>query len=279
VRIDHIVLLLGTIGIFSLWAESLNAQLLNKYSKVEVTQPQSEIVNVQNENVASFRHIPLDIGRNFVSLFSANNLRPFLIGAGSAGLMAFLDENEFDGEDDYFGHQHESNNGSTLGRVGEKMGNHVIVPSVIAGLAVTGQIIDNQRFKYFSYSLVQGYIVNNVIITGMKAAVGRTRPNQRNDRSFPSGHTSNAFTWATIASHYYGKKVAIPAYTVASFIAWSRVEMDAHYLSDVVFGAAIGYVVGKTVTRTLDDQVSERKVNWFPTASQNSYGLFMSYSW
>ncbi|MFQ6104974.1 MAG: phosphatase PAP2 family protein [Candidatus Glassbacteria bacterium] len=76
-----------------------------------------------------------------------------------------------------------------------------------------------------------------------------------------------------------GKKWEITSFSLASFIAWSRLNMDAHYISDVAFGATIGYLIGRTVTRTLDERVSERNFIWFPSASQGRYGLVTSYGW
>jgi membrane-associated phospholipid phosphatase len=40
----------------------------------------------------------------------------------------------------------------------------------------------------------------------------------------------------------------VPTYTVASYVALSRLHDNRHYLSDVVFGSAIGVAVGHTVT-------------------------------
>ena len=202
-----------------------------------------------------------------------------MIGFSLTGLATTLDEHEIGAVDGSTRFSPEAGEESTLGLLGEKMGNHVILPSVIAGLAITGQIANNPRFERFSYSMVQGYIVNNVLTTGLKAAVGRTRPNQQNNRSFPSGHTSNAFTWATILSHYYGKKAAIPAYGVATFIGWSRLNMDAHYLSDVVFGAVLGYVVGRTIVATAEERAPDNRFRWHPTGSPREIGIEASYTW
>jgi hypothetical protein len=230
-------------------------------------------------DLVSFKHIPEDVGRNFFGLFTNENLMLITMGAGLTGLAIILDENEFDDSDDLISHLHETDEESSLGMLGQRMGNHIILPSVIAGLAITGQIADNRRFENFSYSLAQGYIVNNLLTISLKEIVSRTRPNQRNDLSFPSGHTSNAFTWATILSHYYGRKAAIPAYGIATFIAWSRLDMDAHYLSDVVFGAALGYIIGRTVVNTSETRAAENRFKWHPRAGLSETGVVVSYKW
>jgi PAP2 superfamily protein len=38
------------------------------------------------------------------------------------------------------------------------------------------------------------------------------------------------------------------AYGIASYVAASRLHDNVHYLSDVVFGAAVGSIAGRTVT-------------------------------
>jgi membrane-associated phospholipid phosphatase len=56
------------------------------------------------------------------------------------------------------------------------------------------------------------------------------------------------FASATVLQRHFGWKGAI-AYTAAAYVAASRLHENRHYLSDVVFGAAIGTVAGRTVTR------------------------------
>lgn len=57
--------------------------------------------------------------------------------------------------------------------------------------------------------------------------------------SLPSGHAAAAFVFATVLSYYY-PSVILPAYSVASLIALSRVFLGVHYPTDIVAGAALG---------------------------------------
>jgi membrane-associated phospholipid phosphatase len=41
----------------------------------------------------------------------------------------------------------------------------------------------------------------------------------------------------------------VPAYAAAAAVGYSRIVRDKHYLSDVVAGATLGYIVGRTVVR------------------------------
>ena len=59
--------------------------------------------------------------------------------------------------------------------------------------------------------------------------------------SFPSGHTSDAFSFATSVSIAYPKwYIIVPSYAWASVVAYSRMDLGVHYPSDVLAGAIIG---------------------------------------
>lgn len=83
-------------------------------------------------------------------------------------------------------------------------------------------------------------IGRSVVLTqGLKYAVDEQRPNGA-ARSFPSGHTSLAFSGAEFIRKEYGWGWGIPAYLAASYVGWSRVESKQHYTHDVLAGAVIG---------------------------------------
>ena len=46
----------------------------------------------------------------------------------------------------------------------------------------------------------------------------------------------------------FGWKAGVPGYALATYVAGSRLSENAHFLSDVLFGAGIGIVSGRTVT-------------------------------
>lgn len=99
--------------------------------------------------------------------------------------------------------------------------------------------------------------------------VGRDRPDGTN-YSFPSGHSATAFASATVLQRRLGWKAGIPAYAVASYVAASRVQMQRHYLSDVLMGAAVGIVAGRTVT------VGGHKLEIGPLATNGGAGIGFS---
>ncbi len=84
----------------------------------------------------------------------------------------------------------------------------------------------------------------------IKDATDRTRPDERSDNSFPSGHASGAFSYMTLANRNIDSidmpqalkpPLKIGNYLLASGVAWARVEGRRHYPSDVLAGAALGH--------------------------------------
>jgi undecaprenyl-diphosphatase len=108
-------------------------------------------------------------------------------------------------------------------------------------------------------SLQSEFFAAGIVTPLLKIAFGRARPNQnqgshsfqpfdKNFASFPSGHATNAFAFATaVAGHYDGWVIPTIVYTVASGVAVSRVNDHVHFPSDVVAGALIGHAVAKGI--------------------------------
>lgn len=82
----------------------------------------------------------------------------------------------------------------------------------------------------------------------LKYSVNEQRPNG-GSQSFPSAHSSISFSAAEFMRKRYGWEYGIPAYALASFVAYSRVEAGEHYAHDVIAGAAIGIASSYIFTR------------------------------
>jgi undecaprenyl-diphosphatase len=64
--------------------------------------------------------------------------------------------------------------------------------------------------------------------------------------SFPSGHAMHAVAFATVLGAYY-PALAWIVWPFAALVAASRVVLGLHYPSDVVVGAALGWVMARSV--------------------------------
>ncbi|MBY7997759.1 phosphatase PAP2 family protein [Vibrio fluvialis] len=83
------------------------------------------------------------------------------------------------------------------------------------------------------------------IVQATKFTVGRIRPNAANNVSFPSGHTSAAFSGAAFLQSRYGSEWGIPGYIAATYVGGSRIYGNRHYADDVVAGAGIAFLVNQ----------------------------------
>jgi len=93
--------------------------------------------------------------------------------------------------------------------------------------------------------------VDGILTYSMKEIIRRPRPyttypdikafDSETSLSFPSGHTSLAFTTATALSLKYPKWYVIaPSYFWACSVGYSRMNLGMHYPTDVLAGAIIG---------------------------------------
>ena len=117
-----------------------------------------------------------------------------------------------------------------------------IIPATAGGLTLGYQ--DYQGTLQFGES----FAVTEGVTYGLKYAVNERRPNG-GSHSFPSAHTSVAFSGAEFLRKRYGWEYGVPAYAAASFVAFSRVEANEHYPHDVLAGAAIGILSSVIFTK------------------------------
>jgi len=151
----------------------------------------------------------------------------------------------------------------------ESVGNALSYLLPLAGITTATVKHDRQGQIQFLKSLA----TNAVLTRGLKATVDKRRPDGDCCDSFPSGHTSFAFMGASFLHKRYGRKYAIPVYAAASFVAYSRVVSDRHYVEDVVAGAAIGYLSSYFFTTKYEG------VTVSPVAGDNFVGITFSKVW
>lgn len=221
-------------------------------------------------NPVGLKQFVPNLGRNFVSVFSKQNIPPTL-----AGSLLTIGAHGFDDSvAKYFeGHQ----TLSAGDRIGDFLGGpEFMIPAVTTLLFVGHHYPETSKFRAMTYSLAQGYVLTMGMTYAIKYSVGRERPDGSNNQSFVSGHASSAFLWASVLGHYYGKKVYIPAYGIAIFIATSRLSDNVHWLSDVVGGATLGFVVGSTVSRRIDSLVRPGHFAFAPMVDPHGHGTGLS---
>jgi membrane-associated phospholipid phosphatase len=103
--------------------------------------------------------------------------------------------------------------------------------------AATGALIvkDHPGLEQLAWA----YASTMAVVFILKPLVNRTRPDG-GSQSFPSGHAASAFAGAAFIQMRYGWKLGAPAYALAAFVGYSRVESKRHYTTDVLAGSALG---------------------------------------
>ena len=138
-----------------------------------------------------------------------------------------------------------------------------------AGIAAYGFIFKNEKLRTTTYLATQAYITSTLWSTLIKTLSGRERPGssdfsavqytpgfhgpfyklQNGNSSFPSGHATLAFAAATVYAKEYKYIPAIPilAYSIASLVSLSRITENRHWTTDILAGAALGFLSGTQV--------------------------------
>jgi membrane-associated phospholipid phosphatase len=106
------------------------------------------------------------------------------------------------------------------------------------------------KHRFADRTLLLGFsgAIANVASLGLKRNVERLRPDESNNFSFPSGHTTNAFVCAEFMHQEYKDEsvwYSVAGYTVASATGVMRMLNNRHWLSDVLVGAGIGMLSTK----------------------------------
>ena len=152
---------------------------------------------------------------------------------------------------------------------GKMLGYGLVQGGVATAVYAWGKRTNAPKVVHTGVDLLRAQILTSGLTYGLKFAVRRERPDATG-YSFPSGHASVTFATATVLQRHFGWKGAL-AYPLAAYVAASRLHENRHHLSDVIFGAAIGAVAGRTVTRHGRD-------TWTVAAAPMRKGLFLGVS-
>ncbi len=118
---------------------------------------------------------------------------------------------------------------------------------------IVGRARKQPRVQHIGMDLLEAQLLTEGIVELTKVVVRRDRPVNPDGShypgfSFPSGHSAVTFASATVLQQHLGWKAAVPTFTLATYVATSRLHDNRHFASDVVMGAAVGVIVGRSVT-------------------------------
>lgn len=111
-----------------------------------------------------------------------------------------------------------------------------------AGLSLSGV---KGRSKPLDRALIGllAYGISTATVLGLKHSTHELRPDESNYLSFPSGHTANAFTGASLLDREFSGVspwIPIGGYAMSTATGILRMTNDKHWISDVLIGAGIG---------------------------------------
>jgi membrane-associated phospholipid phosphatase len=125
-----------------------------------------------------------------------------------------------------------------------------------AGLLAAGVIAGSPAITRAGGRLAASLAVAGLTVQVGKFAFGRPRPDQSLDAdgylpfsgqvAMPSGHTAMAFALATsLSDDIHRPWATVGLYGLASAVAWSRLNDNRHWLTDVTTGALVGFTSAK----------------------------------
>jgi membrane-associated phospholipid phosphatase len=143
---------------------------------------------------------------------------------------------------------------------------------VLAGVYAASLWTQDPTLHEFSVTTFSAYGLSAAATVAIKGITNTQRPTTQFEHGhygFPSYHASSTFSIAACLDEFYGWKVGVPAYVLAGLVGWSRIDQREHDLSDVLFGAVLGVVIGKTVAAAhLDRQADLKIAPYFDTQNR-----------
>jgi membrane-associated phospholipid phosphatase len=149
-------------------------------------------------------------------------------------------------------------------------GSTYAVGAIAATFYVVGRHKHDTRARETGMLVTEGLVDSWLVVSALKGITQRGRPQTGHERSeffdggdsFPSGHSIQAWSVATIVAHEYHDRpiVQVASYGIASAVSLARFTGGRHYLSDVLVGSALGYGIGRYIYRAHHRQSSNAAV-------------------
>jgi membrane-associated phospholipid phosphatase len=102
------------------------------------------------------------------------------------------------------------------------------------------------KVSHLGFDLLRANLLTQALTFGTKSLVRRDRPTGE-CCAFPSGHASVTFATAAVLERHFGYRASWPMFAIAGYVSASRLTDNRHFLSDVLFGSALGMASGWTV--------------------------------
>lgn len=172
------------------------------------------------------------------------------------------------------------------GRWYDRVGPDRVALGAAGLLATSGVLLQRRDLTRTSVRVLEAVIYTKAVTGFAKGLFSRSRPfvgagpfsadpgefaGSHTKMSMPSGHTARAFAVASVLAHEADRwYVSALAYGGAASVGLERVRSGDHWLTDVVVGGALGYLIGRSV---VPSEASPEGVMYTPIVSTDRVGL------
>ena len=168
------------------------------------------------------------------------------IGAGAAALAHPFD-------DDVNADLVDADRLRTAFKPGKYLGSSFVQGGAAVGLYLIGRFAldpetgtHTNKVSHLGFDLLRAQLVTEAFTYAIKGVARRDRPTGE-CCAFPSGHAAVTFATASVLERHFGYRASWPMFAIAGYVSASRLADNRHFLSDVVFGSALGMSTGWTV--------------------------------
>ncbi|MBC7537685.1 MAG: phosphatase PAP2 family protein [Bacteriovorax sp.] len=213
--------------------------------------------------------------QDVVSPFTTDAITIFEVGGGLTLITLFLKEAV---QDDF---QKSVTDKRPLGKsskIGDFLGHST--PNIAYALIMGGDYLFNKNEKSLDRTILMAKAtLYSGAVTDISKRIFREKRPSGSPFSFPSGHATTAFAFSSVVMMEHSLPWGIAANAMATFVGFSRINDNAHYLQDVIAGATIGtmYGVGLYYVQKKREEIKQSNTSVFliiPT----DHGLAGNYS-
>jgi len=213
------------------------------------------------------------------------------IAATGYAAITYLCFSKFDDDIQRFSKQNQTHFTSSVANGITDLGLGKVQSIGLAGSAIFAFSFREERLQQTVIIWGGSLLINSTITDQLKKTFQRHRPNTGDpynsfdwrsgpgeNMSFPSAHTSNIFTTATVFATLYKDKKWVPplAYSLATLVGVSRIHKNVHWTSDVLLGAAIGFLSAKSMITVY--KIAGKKFSFLPGMGLDSGSLTVVYN-
>jgi membrane-associated phospholipid phosphatase len=180
------------------------------------------------------------------------------------------------------------------GRLFSAAGSPLLLFGFISGGYLAGEITSSAGTRQSFLLAAESLLLAEVYVQVFKTGFGRARPFAGEGafsfhplsfkdswNSLPSGHAAAAWAVASsVSSTTESSLLRTSAFLLASAISLSRIILDKHFASDVVFGSLLGYFIGQKISSLNKTKApeQEKRFHFYPQLGPGFIALSINFS-